>query len=271
MKQSILILFVFLGCISADVIYSENFNSRASWSTNGTYTTWVWSNISSIIQDDYTPDMIYDCPQLSCWSTPIPYEGMHQASVTSPSINASGFVNLSVSFDVVWDTETSWDGANFAYSTNQGATWTVVGIPSWNDTIDWWYNQWDGPNDPNAPLEALAWTGQTYGWSGRQNEGTRGRDGNFSSPGWVHAYHVLPRILNDVPEIQFQFNFGSDGTGWADGFAFDNFELSGASTRPKTSSMSSSEASGTRSTGDVSSAWKMAASMIMTLIFVFFL
>eukprot|EP01119_Soliformovum_irregulare_P019102 TRINITY_DN5988_c0_g1_i1.p1 TRINITY_DN5988_c0_g1~~TRINITY_DN5988_c0_g1_i1.p1 ORF type:complete len:321 (+),score=45.43 TRINITY_DN5988_c0_g1_i1:26-964(+) len=269
MKSGVFVLFVLLGCITADVIYSENFNTRASWSMNGTtYTTWVWSNISSIIDPDYEPDMIFNCPDLNCWSTPIPYGiGVNQANVISPSINASGFANLSVSFDVVWDVETVTDGANFAYSTNQGITWTVVGIPSFNDTTSWWYNQWES-NYPNNAIKALAFTGQTYGWSGRQNEGSGGFDGNFSSPGWVRAYHVLPRVLNNVQDIQFQFSFGSDYYGYADGFAFDNFELSGDSTTPKVSSSrssGSSQASGTHA--DESSSWKLSASMASLFVF----
>jgi|GEM_PF-1401836 len=95
-------------------------------------------------------------------------------------------------------TEAGWDGTRVDYSTNAGASWTVLGVV----------------NDPNA----VNW----YNAGGLGSSGLSGWDGN--SGGWVKSSYPLT-ILNGNPAVMFRFAFTSDNGTQVAGFSMDDFEV----------------------------------------------
>lgn len=120
--------------------------------------------------------------------------------VTSPTIDLSSYYDVSFSMDVRYKTEAAWDGMLVQYSTDGGASWTILG--NVGEGVNW-YNDTD--------VDALG--NNIDGWSG--NNGA-----------WQTA-------TIDITEVSFKNNvrfrvvFASDGSQTDDGAAFDNVVISG--------------------------------------------
>jgi len=104
----------------------------------------------------------------------------------------------------IWrEMEFSWDGAAIQSSTDNGATWQLVG--SLASGINW-YNDNTINGSPG---------GQAIGWTGRSNT-------NNGSGTWVTAQNPLSGLAGQ-PEVLLRVVFGSDFSVTDDGFAFDDF------------------------------------------------
>ncbi len=121
--------------------------------------------------------------------------------VTSATINASGYYNLTFSIQLRYQTRAGQDGVAVRYSIDNGNNWQRLG--NIGDGTNW-YNDTD--------VDGLA---NNYdGWSG-------------NSGGWVTATIDLPQEVNNASQLRIQVLFGSDGNNTEDGFAFDNVVISG--------------------------------------------
>lgn len=114
--------------------------------------------------------------------------------------------NAYISAKVWWNSEFSWDGANWTYSLDDGATWDLIG--NFNDPNNW-YNDNSINADPG---------GYDEGWTGRNSSGN-------GSDGWLQTKHKLPQEVLGQPNVKLRMNFSSDGSVQDDGFAWDDISI----------------------------------------------
>ncbi len=131
------------------------------------------------------------------------YAANDDAVIQSPVIDLSDYYNLTVSFDLRYDTEDAWDGFNIEYSEDGGTSWTILGSTTEGTN---WYND----DDVDAIGNGIS------GWS----------DDNSA---WQTASISLPSVLSANNNVRFRFQFASDGSLQETGVAFDNFEITGTS------------------------------------------
>lgn len=117
--------------------------------------------------------------------------------ITSPPLDLAGIVDMSLSIDLRYDTESEYDGLQIEY--NDGGGWSVLG--DMGDGYNW-YND----DDVNAIDD------NEHGWTG-------------DSQTWLTAIIGLPAVLENNPAVQFRIRFESDGSGVDVGVAFDNFSI----------------------------------------------
>ncbi|PIB33494.1 hypothetical protein BFP78_04345 [Gaetbulibacter sp. 5U11] len=130
------------------------------------------------------------------------YNANDDSFVTSPVFDLSSLTAPTVSFNIWYEAEFSWDGAVFQSSIDGGTTWQNVGAlgdPNW-------YNDGTINGSPG---------GQQVGWTGRNGSG---------SNGWINVNHALDGLIGQTNVI-FRFAFASDGSGQDDGFAFDDVSV----------------------------------------------
>ncbi|MFK7784357.1 MAG: GEVED domain-containing protein [Crocinitomicaceae bacterium] len=137
------------------------------------------------------------------------YASFENSSVLSPCFD---FTNLpsgsSIAMNVWWNCENDFDGANFQYSLDDGATWSLLG--QFGDPYNW-YN--DGTVNSSPGGSSQGWSG----WDINQN----------GSSGWVTASHSLDdATFIGQTNVLFRVNFASDGSSQNDGFAFDDVIIS---------------------------------------------
>lgn len=133
--------------------------------------------------------------------------------IQSPCFDFSLLSNPEVEFNIFWETEGQYDGANFQYSIDGGASWTILGSVGSDAkclSINW-YNQ----------ASILKLNSQT-GWSGSIKGGCS--NGNGSGE-WVLAKHNMS-ILAGKSNVIFRFYFGAGNIcNDYDGFAIDDFVI----------------------------------------------
>lgn len=141
------------------------------------------------------------------------------ATLTSPCFDLGTLTMPEISFKLLWETETNFDGVLFQYSINEGATWQILGDAQSNNNCRGinWYN-----TNSVRYLE-----NRTFGWSGSVNAGTGGGCASGGGSGaWVEAKHKLTG-LGGNRKVIFRFFFGA-GTTCNDyeGFGVDDFSIS---------------------------------------------
>ncbi|WP_405377897.1 LamG-like jellyroll fold domain-containing protein [Nonlabens sp. Asnod3-A02] len=132
------------------------------------------------------------------------FEPNDRAEAISPVIDLTGYDKLTLSFDMYLEVFNSrQEGVTLLYSTDGGVTYQTLGKE--NDEATNWYISRD-----NGVLPGFG------GWT-------------VNSGGWVTASIDLPsQGFDDKNNIRFKFYFAADNTSYlVDGFAFDNFKITG--------------------------------------------
>ncbi len=186
--------------------YVQDFESGfAGWSVqdiNG-LTSWALGTpAKSVINSAYSGS--------NAWVTGLTdsYSDNENGAVLSPCFDMRNLLNAEVSLRVWWNCEFSWDGAVLQSSVDGGSSWQNVG--AFGDP-DNWYTDNTIVGAPGGSME---------GWSGR-NSSSNG------SGGWVLAKHDIS-YLTGQSLVYFRIAFGTDGSVIDDGFAFDDFSITGA-------------------------------------------
>ncbi len=198
--------------------YSEGFETGAgNWTTGGTNNDWTLCAPSK-------PIITGAAEGSNCWITGGPTTSFYQLGerswVESPCFDFSALDFPVVSFMIFWEIENQYDGGNFQYSINGGATWANVGTTGEpNDCYTQnWFNQISITN-----LSSFVTVNR--GWSGTILPSSGGCVGGSGSSVWKLAKHCLKNLAHE-PEVKFRFTFGS-GTlcNDFDGLAFDDFKI----------------------------------------------
>ncbi|MCF8372123.1 MAG: hypothetical protein K9H64_10910 [Bacteroidales bacterium] len=177
--------------------YLQSFETTNYWTSGGANSSWAngiptGSFISSASQGQ------------KAWVTNLSGSyNMYEASwVRSPVFDFSNLTSPEMAFDILFECEDFEDGACFQYSTNEGSTWTTLGVVGSNPT---WYN--------SSWVTGLVSLGTYNGWS--QNP--------YSS--WQQTGFDLS-FLSGQQGVRFRFFFGStENFNALEGFAFDNFRI----------------------------------------------
>lgn len=133
--------------------------------------------------------------------------------IQSPCFDFSSLSNPEVEFNIFWETEQRYDGANFQYSLDGGTNWTILGTVNSNANclaVNW-YNE----------SSILKLNNQT-GWSGSIQGGCSNING---SGDWALAKHNMG-MLAGKSKVIFRFYFGAGNVcNDYDGFALDDFVI----------------------------------------------
>lgn len=201
-------------CLSTiNAPFTEDFET-----TNGNWlpssnTHWNWGIISPGTKQGITAASSGQ----HCWIAGSLQSTGYQAGtsyLTSPCYDISSLINPSLSCNIFWETENSWDGVYLEYTTDNGNTWKSLGSDASNNNCEAtnWYN---GSN--------IRYIGRVPGWSGSNITGDCARANGSGL--WVTARFNLKNIA--VPSlIQFRFVFGAGSQcNNYDGFAMDDFSV----------------------------------------------
>ena len=201
--------------------YNEGFElNNGNWAASTTI-HWQWGSIipntKSVINAAATGTKCWIVGGLSGAS----YAGGN-SYLTSPCFNFSTLTNPEISFNVLWETENGYDGVNFQYSTDLGATWFVIGSTTSNNSCsgEFWYNS-----------NSIRFLGNQPAWSGSTLPGAAGGCASGNGIGqWVKAKHNLS-MLAGRNNVLFRFEFGA-GTrcNEYEGFAIDDINIQQAPT-----------------------------------------
>lgn len=205
-------------CISA-FPYTEDFEGAVSpWTSGGLNSDWTLGNPSK-------SNISSAGSGVQCWITggltSGPYNGGQKSWLQSPCFDFSGISYPYVSFLIYWDTERQYDGGNFQYSLDTGATWINVGTAGGGSDCKTknWFNAGTINN-----LSGLASPQQ--GWSGTVSASSGQCLGGNGSGEWKQAGFCL-NSLAGKQNVLFRFTFCS-GTSCNDydGIAVDSFSIS---------------------------------------------
>lgn len=141
---------------------------------------------------------------------PTSYQNDADNWVESPCFDLTSLNNPWLGANVWWNSEFSWDGARFEYSTDGGNVWTEIGL--FGDPHNW-YNDNTVNGFTNLGQAGDAWSGRASSSNG--------------SNGYVFAKHNLP-MLAGMANVRFRVHFASDGSVIDDGFAFDDIVIENA-------------------------------------------
>lgn len=154
------------------------------------------------------------------------YTAGDYAYLVSQCYNLSNYTNPSVSFDMAFDLETNYDFVNLEYSTDSGATWSILGT----STDTGWYNSNRTPSSTDCDsCPGQQWTG-LYATGPTAAEGGTGVNGNKRN-----YTHTLSPFgfggATPASNIIFRFNFFADGGVNQQGVFIDNFVIQGVLAR----------------------------------------
>ena len=130
------------------------------------------------------------------------YNGNTISSITSPVVNLTNYTNLILTFNVWYNIESYWDGANLEYSTDGGGSWSILG-----NVGDSFYTD----------TEIYTLGNDLDGWSGNSN-------------GWIaKTINLTAADINfdNNSNVRFRIKLASDATVNASGIAFDDFKIVG--------------------------------------------
>jgi gliding motility-associated-like protein len=194
--------------------YTEDFETTdGGWFTGGSNSDWQWGTPAKTTINSAGNGA-------KCWITGglsgSSYNGNELSWLQSPCFNFSSLQYPYIQFKIFWETEKSFDGATFQYSTNNGRTWLTVGLlgETFDCMNDNWFNTSVRYLSPNVPA----------GWSG-SIAGEHGCSIGGGSGSWVTAKQNISS-LTGYTNVIFRFVFGA-GTicNNYDGFAFDDISI----------------------------------------------
>ncbi|WP_456376274.1 LamG-like jellyroll fold domain-containing protein, partial [Lutibacter sp.] len=201
----ILFLLFSFNAFSQTTIYSEDFNSGfGGWTIASTGSgTGIWINGSNAAHSagassNYVYSQLYGGN----------YNNNTYIVATSPTIDMTGYSNISFEFDIWYNTESGWDGMKVEYSLNNGGSWNDLGQTT--DTN--WYNDTDVDAFNN---EEDGWSNNSGGWV------TRSINLSAEDAGFDGNSQVRIRIL-----------FATDNSVTDIGVAFDNVLIEGILATP---------------------------------------
>lgn len=203
--------------------YIQNFESgQAGWTSGGTANDWAFGTPQkSVISGAASGNNAW----ISGGLTGNFYSNGEHSYVESPCFDFSSLTYPYISVKVFWETERTYDGSNFQYSTNNGNTWVTVGTQNEpvNCMTQHWYNT-SGVVYLNNP----AWIFLNQGWTGNIQPNQGNCQGGNGSGSWVEARHCLSELAGK-PGVRFRFTFGA-GTSCNsfNGFAFDDVTIGNA-------------------------------------------
>ncbi|WP_396171685.1 hypothetical protein [Flavobacterium sp.] len=114
--------------------------------TNGTTATHATGATGNYIYTNlYTGSNVYNSNTIS--------------SITSPVVNLTNYTNLILTFNVWFNTEGYWDGANVEYSTDGGGSWGLLGTLGTGFYTDTEVN--------SLGTDVNGWTGNSNGWTAK--------------------------------------------------------------------------------------------------------
>ena len=215
-------LFTFGQCINVFPFLEDFETTNGNWVSGGTGDDWTWGAISK-------PVIAQAAGGSNCWVTGgltnSFYNFGERSYVQSPCFDFTTLQNPVVSFFVYWESEKTYDGAAFQYSLNGGTTWINVGTA--NEPVDCMNQNW---YNTSSVTNLSGISNPKDGWSGNQQATQGSCQGGNGSSGWKLAKHCLTGLGGNA-NVVFRFVFGA-GTQCNDydGFAFDEFAISEAST-----------------------------------------
>ncbi|MEO6230052.1 MAG: gliding motility-associated C-terminal domain-containing protein [Ferruginibacter sp.] len=203
---------------SGSLVYHEDFETNnGAWFSGGNANDWAWGTpVKSVITGASIGK--------KCWIvgglTGNSYGNGEASWIQSPCFDFSALQYPHIQFDIFWEMERRFDGANLQYSTNNGSSWINVGSSAdvGNCLNTNWFNY--------ANITYLAAVSQVKeGWSGNIQTTSGSCQGGFGSGGWVTAQKSMPYLAGKTNVI-FRFTFGA-GTvcNNFNGFAVDNITV----------------------------------------------
>lgn len=198
--------------------YTEDFElTDGSWVAGGSNSDWAWGTPTKATITNAGGGS-------KCWiiggTSGNTYNSNQESYLETPCFDFSFITNPLIRFKVFWETEKDYDGANFQYSLDQGATWQNVG--AFGDLVDCNNDGWYNHSAINF-LSTLA--NPKHGWSGNIQPTLGSCQGGGGSGAWKDAKHLVSN-LSAQPSVKFRFTFGSGSTcNNYDGFAIDEFHI----------------------------------------------
>lgn len=171
-------------------------NGSGGWVSGGTSSSWAVGAPNDVTN---TPGLVGAYNGNNAWVTNLTgnYNNAEASWVVSPCIDLTSLSNVRIRFGLWYSSEASWDGGNFAYSTDGGSSWQVAG--SVGSAINW-YNAASVSSSQGQPV----WAGNGGG-------------------AWLPAEITLPQLAGQA-NVRFRFQFYSDGSFNAySGMAIDSF------------------------------------------------
>ncbi len=180
--------------------YFEDFEEgTAGWTQYGISSSWELGSPSAAIISGAPPATP---GSENSWATNVDgnYNSYETSYVESPCMDFSSLVLPYMELDIWWDTYAFNDGAQLEYSTDAGATWTLLGDIGTGDN---WYTTYGYSlgYDPMIP-------GYEPGWVG-------------SGGGWKTAHHDIAFLAGES-SVKIRIKFASTWYPIYNGIAFDN-------------------------------------------------
>lgn len=140
----------------------------------------------------------WSAPNAWCTNLQAAYYINAEAILTTPLFDFSTAINPGLSFWMNHNAELNYDGMYVEYSTNNGASWSLLGTSNDTNGVNWY----------NTPV--LSASGGPA-WSG-------------NSQGWIKVSYNLNQF-SGLPAVRLRFVFRSNATGNFEGFCIDDFAI----------------------------------------------
>jgi subtilisin-like proprotein convertase family protein len=181
------------------VPYAQDFEAgTGGWRSEGLVMNWELGDPEGVLIDTAFSGV-------NAWATnlnALNYENGENSVLTSPCFDFSGITeDPLISFAMIHDSETGWDGTWMEVSIDGGTTWTILGNVGEGEN---WYT-----NNAFFNLDI------TKGWDGQSGNGVE----------WVTAEHILDGVAGSA-DVRVRFVFNSDPTfGVSEGVAIDDISI----------------------------------------------
>lgn len=179
------------------VPYFDDFEGPQVWAPTTTYTP-SWE-----LGDPLAPNITGAFSGTNAWEVNLngPYQNNSNEILYTPFFDFSNATNVEMRFQNWYNCDNYSDGGRIDYSTDGGATWSVLGQQFDTNGVSW-YNQ------------AYLGSSMLPGWSGMGG-------------GYFQSRYDLSMFNNYPTPVQFRFVFTADQYNFqtVDGWAIDDFEL----------------------------------------------